>query len=390
MPAGAGRRPGRAAVVNEAVGLSADHREIADDLVARGYFLQLRRIAAALTPALDEMVRDRIFGPTDVQVIRGHVGALLATVQALSMKYLVASRVEGPLSRRLTIDILDSGFPVWQEIAQTAADAAQAGEQLARTPTAEAIRDDMVREIVSDLRHPTRLQYAMSQRMYYEALAAGGLFWPQMNPVALAMGDDGHRRRWLIHWGVYDSRQNLPVVYLLDCDDTGRRPLPEDARRWPEAQAHLLAQSVGALQLLTIAQGFDADFDTLHPFRLRRLTLGPIHSREFTLQEGPIKGVLEDANAAAGEDWALAMALEDLQSGRVEMQSAGLFGVVEKQVYRIDTTGAQGMGQGLTSAQRLLVIPQRPFQALSRLDPPGFRGIRKYVPMPDGRVMGVN
>ena len=100
--------------------------------------------------------------------------------------------------------------------------------------------------------------------------------------------------------------------------------------------------------------------------------------------------MLEDANAAAGEDWALAMALEDLQSGRVEMQSAGLFGVVEKQVYRIDTTGAQGMGQGLTSAQRLLVIPQRPFQALSRLDPPGFRGIRKYVPMPDGRVMGVS
>ena len=80
MPAGAGRRPVRAAVVNEAAGLSADHREIADDLVARGYFLQLRRIAAALTPALDEMVRDRIFGPTDVQVIRGHVGALLATV----------------------------------------------------------------------------------------------------------------------------------------------------------------------------------------------------------------------------------------------------------------------------------------------------------------------
>ena len=27
-------------------------------------------------------------------------------------------------------------------------------------------------------------------------------------------------------------------------------------------------------------------------------------------------------------------------------------------------------------------------QALARLDPPGFRGIRKYVPGPDGRVLG--
>lgn len=375
---------------NPAAGLSADHREIADDLIARGYFLQLRRVAAALPPALAEMVRDRVFGPTDTQVIQGYLRALLATVDALSMKYLVASRVEGPLSRRLVIDIHDSGFPVWQEVAQTAADAAQAGEQLARTPTAEAIKDDMIREIVSDLRHPTKLQYALSQRMYYEALAAGGLFWPQMHPMALGLGQEGHRRRWLIHWGVYDSRQNLPVVYLMDCDDTGRRPLPDDAKRWPEAQAHLLAQSVGALQLLTIAQGFDADFDTLHPWRLRRVTLGPIHSREFTVQEGPIKSVLEDAHASAGEDWALAMAVEDLQSARVEMQNAGLFSVVEKQVYRIDTAETHGMGLGLTAAQRLLVIPQRPYQALARLDPPGFRGIRKYVPMPDGRVMGVN
>ena len=101
-------------------------------------------------------------------------------------------------------------------------------------------------------------------------------------------------------------------------------------------------------------------------------------------------GTAIELEAPALEDWALAMAVEDLQSARVEMQNAGLFSVVEKQVYRIDTAETHGMGQGLTAAQRLLVIPQRPYQALARLDPPGFRGIRKYVPMPDGRVMGVN
>ncbi|WP_134726985.1 hypothetical protein [Paracoccus luteus] len=374
--------------MSDASGLAADHRAIADDLVARAYVLQLRRVAAALTPALAEMVRDRIFSATEVQVIDGYLRALLATAQALSMKYLLVGRAEGPLRRALTIDIDDSGFPVWQEIAQTAADAAQAGEELARSPTAAAIKDDMIRQIVGDLTHPTRLQYALSQRMYYESLAAGGLFWPQMHPQALGLGQQGNRRRWLIHWGVYDSRQNLPVVYLMDCDDTGRRPLPDDARRWPEARAHLLAQSVGALQLLTIAQGFDADFDTLHPQRLRRLTLGPIHSREFTVQEGPIRQVLDDARAEPGQDWALALSVEDLVSDRAEMESSGLFTVTERQIWRIDPLDRHGAGQGTTAAQRLLVIPQRPYQALARLDPPGFRGIRKYVPGPDGRVLG--
>ena len=70
-----------------------------------------------------------------------------------------------------------------------------------------------------------------------------------------------------------------------------------------EARAHLLAQSVAGLQLVTIARGFDRDFDTLHPRRLRRLTLGPVYSRGFTLQEGPIRQVLEDAKDELREEF---------------------------------------------------------------------------------------
>lgn len=369
--------------------LDADHRRLEDELEARGHVAQLRRVAGALPAVLAEMVRDRLLGPADTPVIQGYLAALTATLEALGMKYLVAGRIEGPLRRALTIDIHESGFPVWQEVAQMAADAAQAGEELARTPTAASIKDDMVRQIVGELTLPTRLQYALSQRLYYEALAGGGLYWPQMHPQAQWLSDaEGGRRRWLIHWGVYDSQLNLPVLYLLDCDDSGRRPLAEDAKRWPEARAHLLAQSVAGLQLLTIAEGFDRDFPTLHPRRLRRLLLGPVHSRAFTVQEGPIRQVLEDARAPAGEDWALAMTLEELRAERAVMESAGIFSVVERQIFALDPLNQHGAGQGASSAVRVLVLPARPFQALAELDPEGFRRMRKYVVAPDGGVRG--
>lgn len=370
-------------------GLAADHRSLDDDLIARAYFGQSQRIMAVLIPALAEMVRDRIFSATESEVIEGYLRALLNSSKALSMKYLVSGRIEGPLKRFMTIDTHESGFPVWSEVAQMASDAAQAVEELARTPSAEAIKDDMVREITGSLTIPTRLQYALSQRYYYEQLAQGGLFWPQMHPQAYWLSDSGAgRRRWLIHWAVYDSQLNVPVLYLMDCDDTGRRPLADDVKRWPEVRAHLLAQSVSTLQLLTIAQGFDRDFDRLHPHRLRRITLGPVYSREFTVQEGPVRQVLEDARAEAGEDWAMAMTLEDLQAERAEMQSSGLFSVTERQIFKLDPLNVAGAGQGATSAQRFLILPQRPFQALSALDPPGFRNIRKYVPAPNGQVTG--
>ncbi|MBU3030313.1 hypothetical protein [Paracoccus marinaquae] len=369
--------------------LDADHRALDDDLTARAYFDQTRRVAGVLPAALAEMVRDGLFTRIETEVIGGYLAALGTSIEALSMKYLVAGRIEGPLRRHLTIDIHESGFPVWQEIAQTAADAAQAGEELARTPAPEAIKDDMIREIVGRLTIPTRLQYALSQRLYYEALAKGGLFWPQMHPQGYWLsGNDRQRRRWLLHWGVYDSRLNVPVIYLMDADDSGRRPLVEDAKRWPEVRAHLLAQAVTSLQLLTIAQGFDRDFDTLHPMRLRRIVLGPVYSQGFTRQEGPIRQVLENAAAPAGEDWAMALTVEDLQAARATLESSGFFGVVERQVFRLDPLNAHGAGQGASAATRALILPQRPYQALAALDPAGFRDIRKYVPGPDGRVAG--
>ena len=39
------------------------------------------------------------------------------------------------------------------------------------------------------------------------------------------------------------------------------------------ARAHLMAQSLDGLKLLTIASGFDKDFPDLHPKRLRRIHL---------------------------------------------------------------------------------------------------------------------
>ena len=135
-----------------------------------------------------------------------------------------------------------------------------------------------MRQIVGDLTVPTKLQYAMTQRLYYEQLQKGYMFWATNDPQALWTGNKGDRRTYMLHWAVYDSQQNVPTIYMMDVEDTGDVALPKDARRWPAAQAHLTAQGSAGLKLLTIAQGFDRDFDDLHPKRLRRIHVGPMLS----------------------------------------------------------------------------------------------------------------
>lgn len=365
--------------------LTSDHAEVYDTQVARSYFGRFDRITGHLVRVAAEMEKEGTFTRTETRVLGGYLAAVRATFTALSYKYLMTGRSDA--APRLTFDRHESGFPVAQELMLMALDGAQAGKHLSGMASVPELKDKMVRQIVGDLTIPTALQFALSQRMYYEALAMGGLFNARNDPDAQWIAEVGGRRQYLVHWAVYDTQVNLPVVYLMDVEDSGRKPLPNDERRWPQAQAHLMAQSLAGLKLLTIAQGFDTDFADLHPKRLRRIHLGPMYSHDFTLQSGPISDVLTSAKAPADQDWALVWTIEDLLSERAEQVKEGWFGTVERQIFALDPFAGKGAETGTTRMDRMVVMPERPYQALAELNPPGFRDVRKFVVGAGGQMI---
>ena len=368
--------------------LTTDHQELYDTLTARRYFAKFERITRHLIRVAGEVEAEGRLTRTEARILGRYLSALTGTFKALNYKYLMTGRAEG--SPRLTFDRHDSGFPVAQELMMMALDAAQVQKHLGGMASETELKDRMVRQIVRDLTVPVQLQFALSQRLYYESLATGGIFWPRNDPdcqwIEDVRRDGAERKHFLLHWAVYDTQANLPVVYLMDVEDSGKKPLPNDDRRWPMTQAHLMAQSALGLKLLTIAQGFDKDFAGLHPKRLRRITLGPMHSHDFTLQSGPIAQVLADANAADGDDWALVWTVEDLLSDREEEVKDGWFSSAERQVYKLDPIASDS---GATRIERMVILPERPYQVLADLNPPGFRDVRKFVVGAGDRIIPV-
>ena len=371
--------------------LTNDHMELYDTLVARRYFAKFERITGHLLRVASEVEAEGQLTRSEARILGRYLTAITNTFRALNYKYLMTGRAEG--SPHLTFDRHESGFPVAQELMLMALDAAQAGKHLAGMAAEAELKDRMVRQIVRDLEPPVALQFALSQRLYYEALAVGirehlnkgGLFWARNDPDAQWIEDVGARRHFLVHWAVYDTQVNLPVVYLLDVEDSGKTSLPNDDRRWPQAQAHLMAQSVMGLKLLTIAQGFDKDFSGLHPKRLRRITLGPMYSHDFTLQSGPISQVLADAQGSDAEDWALVWTVEDLISDREEEVKEGWFSSTERQVFKLDPFG--GAESGVTRMERMVILPERPYQVLAELNLQGLRELRKFVVGDGGKII---
>lgn len=355
--------------------LTSDHTELYDTLVARRYFNKFDRITGHLARIAAELETEGQLTRADTRVLGKYLGGVATTFRALSHKYLMTGRSDA--ARRLTIDRHESGFPVAQELMVMAVDASQAEKHLSGMASEAELKDRMVRQVVGDLTIPTALQFALSQRYYYEALQAGGIFWARNDPDAHWIEQRGDRRHYLIHWAVWDTQVNLPVVYLMDVEDSGRKALPSDDYRWPQVQAGLMAQAVGGLKLLTIASGIDKDFPELHPKRLRRITLGPMYSASFTLQSGPISTVLEGTKAPEGEDWALVWTVEDLVADRVEAVKEGWFSSVERQIYRLDPI--QGADTGTTRTERMIILPEKPFQVLVEQNPQGLRDLRKFV-----------
>ncbi len=365
-----------------------DQIGLTDMFASRRYFAKFDKITSHLEQVAAVMRADGQLSDTEIEVLTGYVRGLSYTFRALSMKYLLVGRDTGHFFGSLAMDVTESGFPVFNELMVMANDAQQAGRHLQNMPSVDTLKADMVAQIVGDLTIPTKLQFSLSQRLYYEELAKGHMFWARNDPQAIWLKGLQPRVTYLLHWAVYDSQVNLPTVYLMEVEDSGGgKGLPIDGRRWPEVQAHLMGQSLGGLKLLTIAKGFDEAFDDLHPKRLRRLHLGPMYSHAFTQQAGPIREVLAEARAPAGQDWALAWTDEILESERVVEEKSGWFGSVEREVFALDPFAGRGAETGATHMQRSLILPMRPYQVLAEKAPKGFASVDKYVVSDGGRVL---
>ena len=364
-----------------------EHAGLDDTHKARRYFEKFDAITGHLSRVAAVMEREGRLTKLEARVLGAMVLMIAGTFRALSLKYLMTGRADRSLGV-LDIDRVESGFPTFREVLTISNDAAQVDRHLGGMMSVSELKSEMVRQIVGDLQIPTRLQFAMSQRLYYEALKEGDLFWAQNHPQAQWLENlENGRRVYLLWWAVYDSQVNLPTVYMMRVEDSGKRGLPIDDRRWPEVQRHLMAQSVGGLKLVTIAKGFDQDFDDLHPKSLRRFHIGPMYSSAFTLQKGPLRQVLEDARAPQGQDWTLSWTEEMLESSRVEQERSGWFGTVDREIFALDPFSGRGVDTGATKTERAVIMPMRPYQVLSEKNPPGFRNVRKFVVSERGQVL---
>lgn len=369
--------------------LTFDHKILEEAETTRRYFRKFEQIIDHLKQVTKLSKKENLITTAEAKILLTYLLGLSYTFTALSYKFLMANRVGEHVGSLLSIDKTDSGFPIYEELLHLAVDASQAKKHLKSLPSQKRLKQDMINHILTEQSTPTKLQYALSQRIYYEYLSKSILFLPGNDPQGIWISGKKNRdqRSYLIHWAIYDSQTNVPAIYMMELEDTGRKALPRDEKRWPRVQSHLMAQSMSSLKLLTIARGLDRDFDDLHPKLLRRFSVGPMYSHKFTEQRGPLRDVLAEAKGEPGLDWVLTWTVESLVSESTTTEKTGMFSTAQREIYRIDTLDSKAAENGATEVARSLILPHRAFQVLEEKDPKSLRNTRKYVVGKNAKIL---
>jgi len=124
--------------------LQYDHKVIDGARATRRYFSKFERIIGHMGDVAALSYKEKLLSPLEARVVLQYLQGLAHTFTALSYKFLMANRVGDHSAKLLSIDKTDSGFPVFQEILQMAADALQADDHLLTLPSQGRLKKDMM------------------------------------------------------------------------------------------------------------------------------------------------------------------------------------------------------------------------------------------------------
>ena len=128
-----------------------------------------------------------------------------------------------------------------------AADALQAEDHLLTLPSQGRLKKDMISHILTEQTHPTKLQYALSQRIYYEHLSGVNLFLSQNHPQAQWEGSIKKKKK--------KKNRKLLKNPLLQYRTRVKTPKPRTIKRLNAKQQHRIQKKKSARQQKAVMFG---------------------------------------------------------------------------------------------------------------------------------------
>ncbi len=318
----------------------------------------------------------------------GLIGRTVAPYVDRLMRTFACWRHRIGFTERFHISRAESGFPVYQNVLELEKDRKTAKTRLEEMPDGDKLRADMVDFILTQKAFPKAQQERLAERTYLEAIRKGAIFRPFILPETIRVSVNPKTRRpyYVVHWGVFDGTQSLPMVYMAVVEDSSEElcrmlvtkdgkfndnitiQLPVEGLLNPDLahQFDDFAEKNGAFLLSpsTIAANMDRDFELLHPKQLWRFVLGPFYSAGITEHGDRVSKILSRVSRAENA-WLLTWTVQEVVSIGERPGRRGLWNSQPaREEFHIDTNDLEAARQGVSYYEKHALVPHDAYQAL--------------------------
>lgn len=350
----------------------------------KSYFMRQKNVIAQLRNVFDVDSID-VESTYDNSIIHTYLEMLSNTFEALELKHWFTG-ANNRNSEELSIDAVDSGFPLRSEITFLTAEQAESQKFSGKLPSTEVLRKKIENHLLQHKTLPRALQQDLATKLYFELLESKKLFLNK-NPVqviSLGPNESTGNERYLVHWANYDGKKNIPNIYILMMEYSGEVDFTGSQDKAQIAH-YLENNSFSNTMLLQLAQEIDK-MKYVHPKVLKRIHVGPIYNSGLTKHNDNIQDVLgkiKDEN----DNWVFAWSTETLRSHGQESVSVGLLSSKQREIFKVDSYGADTFEAGASDITQSMIIPYGAYQALAESEENPLHNVHKYVIGPKGKVI---
>ncbi len=289
--------------------------------------------------------------------IRIYLNKLLYSIQALRKKYTYNP------AHSLKIDLTDSGFPNFLEISYLSVDLMDRQERLMALPPATMLKGAMLDHMFQQHEDPKDLLWQMSERDYFQMLDADKLFLTFTPGKLELQSENGKTRSYIFSWACYDFKSNRPYIHIL----TFEQDCSAEVLHWKGANYHQFLEVVKAegsrvMDVGLLALAIDNDLETIHPKILKRICVGPLHSRRTCVVNDGLCSILSKYSRAE-DDFILLMKDEVVFSVRQQELSGGAFSPNRvREIFHLPETDLELYQAKASTIHHYMMMPHRVLQ----------------------------
>lgn len=345
---------------------------------------QVRLYFAQFTNALRGL--DRLFAKSagasnhEARAIDRVIGRLAETFRLLSLKYFYPKP-----NQTLKIDTTDSGFFHFSSLIELEADLRGRVEELAQLEPLHTLKQELADRLVRHQAPVRDLQEKIARRLFNERLAPERIFTPFLpGELAATSSDEGSTYFW--SFATYDKALNRPFLYMLYFIYDKDEPLSEEHEDFLRLVEEARGTASGKLNLLAWSHMLDDALPRISPRIVKRLILGPYWAPKFTVNEGELGQLLEQAHETL--PFALKWETETLISDReVRVGKSLISRGTLKQVFWVPGD-VDLQARGVSHVARFVLVPHGLAQHMAERGILGDHG--RYVIDQDDEVHGVH